>query len=60
MSSVSFAYCHSKKLKACQLLEGTRLPAQCPCVEGGQFQYKGQSYSYCEEVGQAVSQHILS
>jgi len=49
MGTVSIAYCYNKKLKACQELEGTRLPKQCPCVEGGQFKYKGNSYSYCEE-----------
>jgi len=49
-SSVDIAYCHNKKKKACDLLEGTRLPAQCPCVEGGQFTYQGQTYSYCEEL----------
>ena len=62
MDTLSFAYCNNKKLKACQLLEGTKLPTQCPCVEGGQFKYQGQSYSYCEEVGLPTSQadHILS
>ena len=61
-SSVNIAYCHNKKKKACDLLEGTRLPAQCPCVEGGQFTYQGQAYSYCEEVSQPTHQldHILS
>ena len=49
MGTLSFAYCNNKKLKACQELEGTKLPTQCPCVEGGQFNYQGQSYSYCEE-----------
>merc|ERR1711915_957470 len=34
---------------ACQKLEGTRLPTQCPCVDGGQFIYKGKQYSYCEK-----------
>lgn len=48
-SSVNFAYCYSKARKACEELEGTRLPPQCPCVEGGQFTYQGQAYSYCEE-----------
>jgi len=43
------AYCEGKVLKACQKLEGTRLPTQCPCVDGGQFIYKGKQYSYCEK-----------
>ena len=33
MASVSVAYCYTKRLRACQRLEGTRLPTQCPCVE---------------------------
>jgi len=49
MGTVSIAYCYSKKMKACQELEGSRLPPQCPCVEGGQFKYRGKDYSYCEE-----------
>ena len=48
MGSASIAYCGAKKLKACKLLAGTKLPPQCPCVEGGQFKYKGRQYSYCE------------
>ena len=58
MGTVSIAYCYNKKMKACQELEGTRLPTQCPCVEGGQFKYRGKSYSYCEEVGQPTSQYL--
>jgi len=48
MGNAKIAYCGGKKLKACQELEGTRLPKQCPCVEGGQFNYKNKQYSYCE------------
>ena len=48
MGTVSFAYCNGQTLKKCQLLEGTRLPTQCPCVEGGQWRYKGKDRSYCE------------
>ena len=48
MGSASIAYCGRKVLKKCQLLEGTRLPTQCPCVEGGQWIYKGKQKSYCE------------
>merc|ERR1712013_361183 len=49
MSSTKKAYCEGKVLKACQRLEGTRLPPQCPCVDGGQFTYKNKQYSYCEK-----------
>ena len=45
---VSIAYCSGRARKACQLLEGTRLPAQCPCVDGGQWIYRGKQKSYCE------------
>merc|ERR1712168_26773 len=49
MSGTKKAYCEGKVLKACQRLEGTRLPTQCPCVDGGQFTYKNKQYSYCEK-----------
>merc|ERR1739838_689035 len=48
LGNTKLAYCTGKVLKACQQLEGTRLPTQCPCVEGGQFIYKNTPYSYCE------------
>jgi len=46
-ASVDVAYCSKKVLKKCQLLEGTRLPPQCPCVDS-LWKYKGKKYSYCE------------
>jgi len=49
MGSVSIAYCNNKILRKCKELEGTRLPTQCPCVEGGQWKYKGKDRSYCED-----------
>jgi len=49
VGSISIAYCGNKVLKKCQELEGTKLPAQCPCVEGGQWIFKGKQMSYCEE-----------
>jgi len=48
MGTASIAYCNNKALRICQTLEGTRLPTQCPCVEGGQWKYKGKQKSYCE------------
>jgi len=48
LGKTKVAYCTGKVLKACQRVEGTRLPTQCPCVEGGQFIYRKKQYSYCE------------
>ena len=46
--TVDIAYCSNKVLKKCQLLEGTREPTQCPCVDS-KWKYRGKTYSYCEK-----------
>ena len=47
-ASVDIAYCDKKTLRKCKILEGTKPPTQCPCVDGGVWKYKGKKYSYCE------------
>ena len=44
---VDIAYCTNKIMKKCQILEGTREPTQCPCVDS-KWKYKKKTYSYCE------------
>lgn len=48
LGSFSKEYCTGRELEACQLLEGTKQESECPCVDGGQFTYQGNQYSYCE------------
>jgi len=49
LGSLRKAWCEGKRLKACERLEGTRLPPQCPCVEGGHFTHNKRNYTYCEQ-----------
>ena len=42
-------------LDACKVLEGTKSVSSCPCVAGGQWSHRGNSYSYCEEKNWSVS-----
>jgi len=45
-----FAYCEADDLQACKEMEGLTPPkAQCPCVEGGQWNSNEVSHSYCED-----------
>ena len=46
---------HSRVLDACKVLEGTKSVSSCPCVAGGQWSHRGNSYSYCEEKNWSVS-----
>jgi len=48
LGRVSISYCSGRELEACQVLEGTKEEEKCPCVEGGQWSYNGNQYSYCE------------
>jgi len=49
MGAVDVKYCEGRVLDACKVLEGTKSVSSCPCVAGGQWSHRGNSYSYCEE-----------
>lgn len=47
-ATLGFAFCEGTVLDECQALRQDALP-ECPCVEGGNWKYKGEPQNYCAD-----------
>jgi len=47
-SDLPFAFCEGSELDECEALKEANAPA-CPCVEGGDWKYRGKPQSYCSD-----------